>query len=504
MTAPRSTAHDRRWWILGVLCLSLLTVVVDGTIINTALPTLATELKASTSDLQWIVDAYELVFAGLLLTAGALGDRFGRHRFLAGGLVVFGAASLLAALAADSTQLIGARALMGVGGAMIMPATLSILSDVFTDKGERAKAIGIWTATSGLGVAIGPSVGGLLLEHFAWGSVFLINLPIVAFALFAGHRLIPASHAAERRPLDPVGAGLSLVGLTTITYGLITAPEHGWTSVTTAAILGGGLAVMAAFAAWERRVAHPMVELALFRNLRFSAASGSVTIIFFSLFGSLFLLTQILQFVLGYSTLKAGLGALPYALTVGAVAPVAAALAPRIGTKIPVTAGLAVLALGLLIMSGADTSTTYGYILLATVVMAAGMGLAMAPATDAIMGALPAAKAGVGSAINDVTRQLGGVLGIAIIGSIASSAYTRSMEAAGASDAARESLGGAIAAAGQDAALLETARAAFMDAASQGVLVAAAVAAVGAVIAWTWLPARHAEVAGAAAPAMAS
>src|SRR3954452_2397486 len=425
---PQTTTHDRRWWTLAVLAISLLVITVDGTIVNTALPTLARDLDASTSQLQWIVDAYTLVFAGLLLVAGSLGDRFGRQRALAGGLVVFAVGSLAAALSGSASELIASRSLMGAGAALIMPATLSILTDVFQDRAERTKAIGIWAGVSGLGVAIGPTLGGFLLEHFEWGSGFLVTLPIVAIALVGGRRFVPVSRAAAPPRLDPIGALLSMAGLAALTYGLIEAPSNGWTSGATIGFLGASVALLGGFAWWELRgTGHPMVELGLFRNMRFTAASVSVTIVFFSLFGSLFLLTQILQNVLGYSTLEAGAGALPFALAMGAVSPLAAGMARRTGTKLPVAVGLLLMAAGLGVMSTAGTGTTYLHLMFATVLMGIGMGLAMAPATDSIMGALPAEKAGVGSAINDTVRNVGGVLGVAVIGSVATSAFASRM-----------------------------------------------------------------------------
>jgi EmrB/QacA subfamily drug resistance transporter len=510
---PNATAHDRRWWTLAVLSFSLLIITIDGTVVNTALPTLARDLDASPSQLQWIVDAYTLVFAGLLLVAGSLGDRFGRQRALFGGLLVFGAGSVAAAFSGSATQLIASRSLMGVGAALIMPATLSILTDVFQDRAERTKAIGIWAGVSGLGVAIGPTLGGFLLEHFEWGSVFLVNVPVVAIALYGGRRFVPVSKAPVAQPLDPVGAVLSMAGLSALTYGLIEAPSNGWGSGATIGILGAAVALLAAFALWELRgTDHPMVELGLFRNMRFTAASLSVTVVFFSLFGSLFLLTQILQNVLGYSTLEAGAGALPFALATGAVSPVAAGIGRRHGAKLPVAGGLLLMAAGLVLMSTADTGTTYFHLMVATVLMGIGMGLAMAPATDSIMGALPIEKAGIGSAINDSVRNIGGVLGVAVIGSVGTSAFTSRMADAtahlpsGAADAASGSITGALqvadAAGPAGAGLADSAREAFMTAASSGELIAAAVAVVGAALAVRYLPAREAvAVTGEAVPA---
>jgi EmrB/QacA subfamily drug resistance transporter len=509
-TKTAAETRDRRWWTLVVLCLSVFLVVVDNTIVNTALPTLAQDLNAGTSQLQWIVDAYTLAVAGLLLIGGALGDRYGRHRLLAGGLAVLGLGAGLAGLATGATELIAMRALMGVGAAAIMPATLSILTDVFENPSERVKAIGIWSGISGLGVAVGPTLSGWLLEHFDWGSVFFVHVPIVIVALIAGRALVPASSADRKPRLDPVGAILSLAGLVALTYGVIEAPDRGWTSVATLAVLGVAIALLAAFVAWELRRDDPMVPLQVFRNARFTAASFSVTLVFFSLFGALFLLTQILQFVLGYSPLQAGASALPFALTVGITSPVAALLSKKRGSaKIPVAAGLGLMAAGLAIMASSTPGSGFWHYIFATVLMAAGMGFAMAPATDSIMGALPAAQAGVGSAVNDTTREVGGVLGVAVMGSVASSTYTHQVASAvsslphGTSDTARSSLGGALTVAqhiGGPAGnhVADAAREAFIAGASKGLLVAIVAAAIGAAMAVRYLPARNVETEPAA------
>jgi EmrB/QacA subfamily drug resistance transporter len=504
-TKTAAETRDRRWWTLVVLSLSVFLVVVDNTIVNTALPTLARDLDAGTSQLQWIVDAYTLALAGLLLIGGALGDRYGRHRLLAGGLAVFGAGAGLAALATNPEQLIATRALMGLGAAAIMPATLSILSDVFVDPGERVRAIGIWSGITGLGVAVGPTLGGWLLEHFDWSSVFLVNIPIVAVALVAGRVLVPASRAARRPRLDPVGAVLSLAGLVALTYGLIEAADRGWTSVATLGTLGSALALLAAFVAWELRREDPMVPVTLFRDGRFSAASLSVTLVFFSLFGALFLLTQILQFVLSYSPLEAGASALPFAVTVGVTSPIAAVVSKRVGAKLPVAAGLGLMAAGLAIMSSSTAASGFWHYVLATVLMAAGMGFAMAPATDSIMGVLPASQAGVGSAVNDTAREIGGVLGVAVMGSVTASVYTDRMSAA--PHAASDSLAGALSVAHQvgSSDLAAAAREAFVEGANKGLLVAIAAATIGALLALRYLPGRAAAqpATESAAPAAA-
>ena len=346
----------RRWATLGVLCLSLLVIVVDGSIVNVALPTLVRKLHASTASLQWVADAYTLAMAGLLLSLGSLGDRIGRHRILAGGLVVFGVGSALAGLSGSAGELIASRVVMGVGAAAIMPATLSILTNVFTVPAERAKAIAMWSAVSGLGVAIGPTLGGWLLEHFSWGSIFMVNLPIVAVALVAGRLVVPASKNPSPKALDPVGLVTSIAGVLAVVYAIIEAPTYGWLSARTLGVAACGLAILAGWVVFELRSSHPTVDLRVFRNARFSAASFSVTMVFLGLFGWLFLFTQQMQFVLGYNALQAGVRALPFAVTIGAVSQPAAKLAARVGTKRVVSAGLAFMAVGFGLMA---TSTAH-------------------------------------------------------------------------------------------------------------------------------------------------
>jgi EmrB/QacA subfamily drug resistance transporter len=493
--------HSRRWATLGVLCLSLLVVVVDGTIVNVAMPTLVRSLHASTTSLQWVADAYTLAMAGLLLSLGSLGDRSGRQRTLAGGLAVFGIGSILAGLSATAAELIACRVIMGVGAAAIMPATLSILTNVFTDAAERAKAIAIWSAVTGLGVAIGPTLGGWLLEHFGWGSIFFVNVPIVVIALIAGRLLVPASRDEHPKALDPVGALLSLVGVIALVYAVIEAPVNGWLSPATIGLAAAGAAILAAFVRYELRSSHPMVDLRVFRNARFSAASFAVTMIFLALFGWLFLFTQQLQFVLGYSTLAAGVRALPFALAVGVTAQPAVKLAARFGNRIVVAAGLALMAGGLAMMATSTAHTTFTPLLVASVVIAVGMGLAMAPATDSIMGALPREQAGVGSAVNDTTRSLGGALGVAVIGSVASSTFASRMHPllthvpAQYAAQAKASLGAALAVAqhapaGAGHALAAAARQAFITGSDHAMLVAVAAVALGALVAAVYLPSR--------------
>jgi EmrB/QacA subfamily drug resistance transporter len=495
--------YDKRWWALGVLILSLFVISLDNTIMNVTLPTLVRDLGASATELQWIVDAYVLVFAGLLLTAGSLGDRFGRKGALTIGLALFGLGSAAGAFVSTPEQLIATRAFMGIGGALIMPATLSILTNVFPAE-ERARAIAIWSAVAGLGFGLGPAIGGWMLERFWWGSVLLVNVPVVVVAIVLGRMLVPTSKdPAADRP-DPLGAVLSIAALGALLYGIIEAPRHGWTDVTTLGWLGAGLGLLAAFVAWELRTGHPMLDMRFFRNLRFTAASVSITLSFFALAGSMFFLTQIFQFLMGYSTLEAGVAILPAAIASAVGAPTGAALAKRLGGKIAVTAGLVTTAAGLAIVGLLTTSSGYGLLLAAMVVAGFGVGVAMTPATESIMGSLPPAKAGVGSAMNDTTREVGGALGVAMLGSLLVSAFGSRMAEitaglpAAAAEVARDSLGGALAVAervggptGQG--LVEAARAAFVDGTGFAMLVGSAFALAGAVVALLFLPARAPE-----------
>jgi EmrB/QacA subfamily drug resistance transporter len=330
-------AHQRRWKTLLVLCLCLMVIGIDNTILNVALPTLAKPaglggLGASGSDLQWIVDSYTLVFAGLLLTAGSLGDRFGRYRALNAGLLLFCAGSVASALASSPTTLIVTRALMGIGASLIMPSTLSILTNVFHDPRERAKAIGIWAGVASVGIGFGPLAGGVLLTHFWWGSVFLVNVPVVTLALIGAFRFVPESKDPAASRFDPAGSFLSIVGLGALLWAVIEGPDLGWTSTS---VVGGfvvAAVVIAAFMWWELHTAEPMLDLRFFQNARFSAASGAVMLTFFALFGSIFILTQYLQSVLGYSPVKAGAILVPHAAVMMVFAPLAPRRVDRFGS----------------------------------------------------------------------------------------------------------------------------------------------------------------------------
>ncbi len=492
--------HERRWLILGVLCMSLLIIVMDNTILNVAIPSLYTQLGATNSEIQWIIDSYVLVFAGLLLTTGSLSDRFGRKGALQLGIVLFGMGSAAAAMSDSATQLIATRAFMGIGGALIMPATLSILTNVFRDPKERGRAIAIWAGFSGLGVAIGPMTGGLLLRHFSWHSVFWVNLPIGITALVLGAFFVPTSRDPKQSTLDPIGALLSIVGLASLLFGIIEGPSKGWTSTEVLAGFIVGFAGVISFILWERHTDHPMLDTSVFHNARFSAGSATITMTFFALFGSLFLMTQYWQLVHGYSPLEAGVRLLPQAMTMMVVAPMSARLVERFGTKRVVLSGLTLIMVGLSLLSTIAPETSYPIVITYLIVMSSGMGMTMAPATEAVMGSLPRSKAGVGSAINDTTRQVGGAVGVAIIGSAVSSVYTsRIIDLGGEfgldaqTDAiaqtsldAAQKIGAGLGPDGAD--FVAGANEAFVDAMSFGLRISVFVVALAAIVAWKFLP----------------
>ena len=497
---PHDRVHERRWYTLAVLCLSLVLIVMDNTILNVAIPSLVRDLGASNSQLQWIIDSYTLVFAGLLLTAGAFGDRYGRKLALRIGLVLFALASVGSALASTPNQLIATRGLLGIGGALIMPSTLSIITNTFRDPRERGRAIAIWAGFSGLGVAIGPLVGGFLVEHFSWNAVFWVNLPIVAFALVAGHFFVPESRDPREPRLDLVGAGLSIVALGSLIFGIIEGPSKGWTDPLVVGSFFLGVVAGVAFLLWEWKAPNPMLELRFFRNPRFSVANGAVTLTFFAMFGSMFLMTQYWQFVHGYSPLEAGVRMLPYAGVMMVAAPMSARVVERLGTKIVVGGGLVIIAVSLFAVSFAEVDSSYWSVMGRMMLMALGMGFVMAPSTESVMGSLPREKAGVGSAVNDTTRQVGGALGVAVIGSVVASVYADRIVAAASSlglagptlEAAKASLGGALAVAGEagpgGAALVDAAREGFVDALSAGLRIGGVVVLVASAVVFAFLP----------------
>src|SRR5436190_4422238 len=497
---------QRRPLILVSLLLAAFVINLDITIVNVALPTLVRELHASNSQLQWVVDAYSLVFAALLLASGSLSDRLGRKGFLLAGLGVFGIASIAGALTTTAGQLIVARCFMGLGAAMIFPATLSLISNVFTERAERARAIGLWGATVGIAVATGPIVGGWLLEHFSWERIFFALAPVAALGAALVAWSVPTSRDPSAPRADRPGIVLSTAAMALLTFTIIEAPDHGWGSPRTLAGFAISAVLLACFVAWERRTAEPMLDIRLFRHLRFTAASGSVTVIFFSLAGFIFLVTQYFQFFKGFGPLSTGIHLLPVATSVGVMSVVGTKLAVRYGTKLVVSTGLLFLTAFFAWVSTVSTSTSYLAIAGQMVLGGSGMGLTSAPATEAIMGVVPKAKAGVGSAVNDATRLLGATLGVAVIGSVYASLYnnrlTDKLPAALTPQDARtahDSVGRAFALANQTSgnghpALADAVHAAasnaFFHGFSVGCLVAAGVSAVAAIGALVLLPAH--------------
>ncbi|WP_459805886.1 MFS transporter [Herbidospora sp. RD11066] len=475
-----NTVRDpRRWWILVALCLAVMVLVVDNTVLNLAIPALMRDLGATPADVQWIIDAYILVFAGLLLTAGSLSDRYGRRRFLIIGLVIFGAASALAMLATEPWHLIGARVLMGVGGSFMMPSTLSILITVF-DEDERRTAIAAWSAVAGIGVIAGPTLGGFLLHNYYWGSVFLLNVPIAIIAIIAAVVLMPESKG-EPRGFDPLGVVLSIVGLSSAVWVVIMLPQHGFNVFMTAvAVLAIG-----GFVWWERRAAHPLLPLDLFRNRSFSGASFSIVLLSFGAGALMLALTLYLQFVLGYAALQAGLALVPYVLASFVFSGVGAALGKKASNRTLIVTGLAVLGGSFGLLSTLDVTDGYGFLIACLIVMGIGGGLAGPAAYATLMGAVPPEHAGVGSALNDTVQQVGAALSIAVLGSVLAAAYTAGMPL-DAPEAARESVG--VAVNSGVAELVRAGKESFLSAMSIGSWVGAGCSLLAAVVALVVLP----------------
>ncbi|MFC8784108.1 MFS transporter [Streptomyces nigra] len=430
---PAPGGHPQRWLILGVLCLAVLTVVLDNTVLNVAIPSLTRELDASTSDIQWMINAYSLVQSGLLLTAGSAADRYGRKKMLAVGLVLFGTGSLVAGLAGSTGQLIAARAGMGVGGALLMTTVLAVAIQIFTPE-EQPKAIGIWAAVNSLGFAAGPLLGGFLLDHFWWGAIFLVNLPVAALALVAVVTLVPESKNPRGDRPDIPGAVLSTIGMAALVFAIISGPEHGWTSGRVLLTAAVAVVVLAAFAQWERRVPYPMIDMHFFRDRRFTGAVSGGVLITFGMGGSLFLLTQHMQFVLGYEPLEAGLRTAPLALMIVALnfTGVAAKWAARLGTPRAIGLGMLVMAAGLAsvatVAPGGYTGTLLGLVLIGT-----GAAVASPAMSHAIMSAIPPEKAGVGGGINGTVAEFGTGLGVAVLGALLNARFAALIPMAAAS-----------------------------------------------------------------------
>ena len=500
----QTDVYWKPWWTLAIVSVTVVLATIDETILNVAIPSLQRDLGASASSLQWMLNSYMLVFGGLLLTMGSVGDRFGRARMLRYGLAVFGLSSLGASMAQSPAQLIAARAIMGMGGAMMMPATLAVIVNVFEEK-EKPKAIAIWAMMAGIGVALGPILGGALLKYFYWGSVFVVNVPIAGIAIAASLFLVPDSRDPESRPLDIPGAFLSMGAVSALIIAIIEGPEWGVASpllaitATTAVVMGFG------FVLRERKAAYPLLDFALFRRPRFSTGAAAVSLAFFSMVGFIFGFTQYLQFVQGHTPLAAGIRFLPAAggFMFGAIA--SEELVRRFGTTRVVVAGLVIMTATILLVLLWEVNTSYMVIGPIVAVMALGIGLVFAPAAEAVMGAVDAAKAGVGSAMNDVTQMLAGALSIAVVGSVMYAIYAARLGEAVASlpaearEVVRDSIGAAVQVAAslppEDAhALNVAAKSAFTDALGLAVLIGAAFSLVGVLLVAKFMPARGTNV----------
>ncbi len=498
---PSTSTH--RWLTLAVLSLSILVISLDLTVLNVALPTLVRDLGATASQLQWLVDAYTLVYAGALLMGGSLGDRFGRKRTLLLGMAIFGAGSLWSALSGSANVLIAARAFMGLGGALIMPSTLSITANIFAGR-QRESAIGVLTGVGGIGIVVGPLLGGWLLEHFSWGAVFLINVPIIALTLLVSLWLVPESKDQQARRLDLVGALLSIAGLMALLYGIIEAPTYGIGDLNIVVAFIAAPVFLIAFVVWEMRSRSPMLDLSVFSNPRFSAASFALTLTSFGLAGTMFFLTQYLQLVLGYTPLEAGLGFIPLVLGLIVSAGLSPQISRKVGARVIISSGLVIVACGIALFAFLNVSSGYSQVVVALVVLGSGLGTAMVPATSAIMDAVPPGKAGVGSAVNDTSQEIGNALGVAILGSILAASYRSAIDHAtlpatlpGTVMAlVHDSIGGASVAAAHigglpGKAIANVANSAFIVGMSHTALLAAGISLCGALVALFFLPSKR-------------
>jgi EmrB/QacA subfamily drug resistance transporter len=499
------TIHRRRWIILSVVVVGLLAIVIDNTVLNVALKTIASPVSrggidASRSELEWAINSYTLVFAGLLFTFGVIGDRVGRKRVLMAGLLVFGLGSLLSAYSHSPDQLIAARALMGLGGAAVMPQTLSIIANVFEPQ-ERAKAIGIWTAAVGIGVATGPVLGGLLLTHYWWGSVFLINVPVTIAGAVAALFLIPESRNPAPGKIDFLGVLGSVVGLVLLVYGIVQGGDGvSWGSIGVLGPIVGGLVVLALFAWHESRIEHPSLDVRLFKHRSLSASVGSIALLFFGMGGVYFFSSFYLQNVRGYSPLQTGLLAIPFAVGQFLISPCSASLTSRFGPRVVIFGGMLANAVAIAGWVFLSATTPVWIVAVLFFVQGAGLGVTIPTATSTIMESLPRERAGAGSALTNTARQVAVALSVAVLGSILSSAYRSSLnpslahlpaaarDGAGSSITATQAVAAQLGQAGQF--LLAPANAAFVDAMRLTTGVAAALAVVGCLAVLRWMPGR--------------
>lgn len=503
-TSPK---YEKRWLVLGVMCTILLIIASDNTILNLALPSISKGFSATASQLQWVVDAYTLVFASLLITTGSIGDRYGRKRILLIGLVLFAFGSIGAALSPSTGMLIVSRAFMGLAGAMIMPSTLSILVSVFRDEHERAKAIAIWSSVFSVGAGIGPLIGGILINSFNWTSVFYLNLPIVAIGLIGGIILIPESSDPYTPKPDLPGVVLSIIGVVSLVYGMIRAGELGWTSQIVLVSFGISFVFIFAFIWWENHTAHPMMPLEFFKNRSFTGANVSLTISSFAMMGGMYFFSQYFQSVQGYSPLASSLCMLPLPIIIFVSTLGSVRLNQKIGTRFTITMGLLISGLGLFLFSWfSGINTSYWYLLFVLFVLGSGMGLTMNPATTAIMNSIPPNRAGIGSAMNDTTRELGGALGVAVLGALMNSTYRDGVNALagmnGLTNRMLENIRSSIQSAHIVAQrvdgnlkladiIMHTSSQAFVDGMKEAFLIGSFVMVLAAVVAWRMVPARE-------------
>ncbi len=511
MTSPQDQAaeqqaildgHPRRWAILGVMVFSLLIGVLDNSVLNVALRSIQEELNATQAQLEWAVNSYTLVFAGMLFTWGVLGDRYGRKLILIIGMASFGLSSALCAFASTPNQLIGYRALMGFVGAAVLPVTLAIVTNVFPPA-ERGRAIGVWAGSTGLAVAVGPILGGVLLEHFWWGSVFLINVPVAIVAVTSVVLLVPESKDGSPLPIDPVGVVLSLVGIVLLVYGIIQGGNlNDWWNVEVTGSIVGGIALLALFALIERRSTHPSLDITLFKDARFSASTAAITLAFFALFGAVFFLSFYLQYVKGYSPLQAGLRLIPTALGLAIFAPLSEKFVKLVGIRAVVATGLILVSLTFLGIQFIEVGSEYWKLAICQAMLGCGMGLTVAPSTNAFMSVLPRDKTASGSAVTNAFRQIGGALGVAILGSVLASSYRAQITPAlsklpkDVANVAAESLGSTLQIVKANPglpdaqAVVTAALDAYVNALHSATLVASFSAFIGAIVAFKWLPAK--------------
>ena len=503
-----SPQFEKRWFVLGIMCLVLFIISIDNTVLNLALPSISAGLGATASQLQWIVDSYTLIFASLLITTGSIGDRYGRRKLLLIGLTLFGVGSLGAALSVSTVMLIAFRLLLGMAGAMIMPSTLSILMDVFRDRRERAKAIAIWSSIFSIGAGIGPIIGGFLINSFDWSAVFYLNIPIVLLCLAGGYIIVPESKDASAPKPDLPGVLLSIIGLMSLVFGMIQAGENGWTSAPVLASFAAAVVFLSAFIWWENHSTSPMLPLHFFKNMAFTGANAALTMSAFAMMGSMYFFSQFLQSVQGYSPVMAAVCMFPMTPAVFLSTMASINVDRKMGTKFTMSLGLLLSGAGIFLFSQtAGITTPYLYIFFVQIILGTGLGFTMSPATNSVMSSLPPGRAGIGSAMNDTTRQVGGALGIAVLGALMNGTYRSGVNlldglpglGAATMEQIRSSIQGAHHVAlklgtGLAGTVVQTSSQAFVNGMREALLIASVVMWIAAVTAWLILPDKHKPV----------